>query len=70
MSIPTPKPLHVDFSPVLNCRGSNYIRGGGRRRVAQVIMFSKVCVCVCVCVCVWGGGGHNNMRGFYEKEGG
>ena len=29
MAIPTPKPLHVDFSPVLNCRGSNYIGGGG-----------------------------------------
>ena len=29
MSIPTPNPLHVDFSTVLNCRGYNYIAGGG-----------------------------------------
>ena len=47
MSIPTTKPLHVDFSPVPNCRGSNYIGGGGGGGgVTQVIMFSKVCVCV------------------------
>ena len=53
MSIPTPKPLHVDFSTVLNCRGYNYIGGGGGRRVTQVIMFSKVCV---------GRGSHNKLE--------
>ena len=53
MSIPTPKPLHVDFSPVLNCSGL-ITWGGGGRRVTQVIMFSKVCV--------WGGGSHNKLE--------
>ena len=66
MSIPSPKPLYVDFSPVLNCMGSNYIGGGGGGEGDTDHNVFKS-------VCGGGGGGgevHNNMRRFCEKEGG
>ena len=55
MSIPTPKPLHVDFSPVLNCRGSNYIEGrGGEEGDTGHNVFKRVCG--------EGGGSHNQLE--------
>ena len=44
------KPLHVEFSSLLNCRGSNYIGG--------LHFFSKVYVCL--------GGGGGEGRGDME----
>ena len=57
MSIPTPKPLHVDFSPVLNCRGYNYIGGGGEEGDTGHNIFKSVCVGG-----GGGGGSHNKLE--------